>query len=62
MKTDNYKLFEYSKIQFINHHYEINICSFNKDNLPNNNIMTEYEDKFLSLGNEIYKIEAFKRI
>jgi tRNA (guanine-N7-)-methyltransferase len=62
MKTDNYKLYEYSKIQFINHDYEITTFSFNKDNLPANNIMTEYEEKFLFLGNEIYKIDAFKKI
>jgi tRNA (guanine-N7-)-methyltransferase len=61
MKTDNYNLYLYSKEQFINHNYNINTCSFNKDNIPVNNIMTEYEERFLSLGNDIHKIDAVKR-
>jgi tRNA (guanine-N7-)-methyltransferase len=62
MKTDNYNLYVYSKEQFIKHNYEIKISSFNKNNIPLNNIMTEYENRFLNLGNEIYKIDAIKRI
>jgi tRNA (guanine-N7-)-methyltransferase len=62
MKTDNSSLYEYSRVQFIKHNYEIKTLSFNKNNIPDGNIMTEYEDRFLNLGNNIYKIDAIKRI
>jgi tRNA (guanine-N7-)-methyltransferase len=61
MKTDNYNLFEYSKEQFINHNYDIKISEFNINNMPEENIMTEYEERFLNLGDSIYKIVAVKK-
>lgn len=62
MKTDNHNLFEYSKEQFINHNYDIKVSEFNIDNMKEDNIMTEYEEKFLNQGNFIYKIVAIKKI
>lgn len=59
-KTDNYNLYLYSEEQFIKHNYNIVTTKFNLDNVPINNITTEYEDKFLAIGNTIYKIEAKK--
>lgn len=60
-KTDNYNLFEYSKQQFINHNYNIEINDFNILNMPEDNIMTEYESKFLKENKTIYKIKASKK-
>lgn len=61
MKTDNRKLFEFSVISFVNYGYKIQDISLNlyddelKDNIP-----TEYEIKFASLGYPIYKIDVYK--
>lgn len=61
MKTDNRKLFEFSIISFVNNGFKIKDISLNlydddiKDNIP-----TEYEIKFLSLGYPIYKIDVYK--
>lgn len=61
MKTDNRKLFEFSIISFVNYGYKIKDISLNlyddelKDNIP-----TEYETKFASLGYPIYKIDVYK--
>lgn len=61
MKTDNRKLFEYSVESLNNYGYKINDISLDlyhddyKDNIP-----TEYEDRFVSLGQVIYMIEVSK--
>lgn len=60
MKTDNYDLYMYSKDQFLNHSFDIKISNFNIIDVPDDNVMTEYEEKFLKKGNKIYKIEAVK--
>jgi len=57
-KTDNYNLYEYSCEQLINHGYEIKTSEFNITNMSQDNIMTEYEEKFLKQNNTIFKIEA----
>lgn len=59
-KTDNYDLFNYSKDQFLKHKYEICISEYNINNLPSDNVMTEYEEKFIKMNNLIYKIIAVK--
>lgn len=61
-KTDNYNLFSYSKDQFLKHKYDICINEFNIYNIPSDNVMTEYEEKFTKKNNRIYKIDAVKRI
>jgi tRNA (guanine-N7-)-methyltransferase len=61
MKTDNRKLFEYSIISFTNYGYKINKISLDLYNDDiNDNISTEYEDKFNSLGQPIYMIDVEK--
>ncbi|MCM1371055.1 MAG: tRNA (guanosine(46)-N7)-methyltransferase TrmB [Clostridium sp.] len=61
MKTDNRKLFEYSLKSFIENGYKIDDISLDlynddiKDNIP-----TEYEIKFSSLGQTIYMVSVSK--
>ena len=57
MKTDNRKLFEFSLIEFSSYGYKIEDISLDlhKDNTEDN-IETEYEKKFSSLGYPIYKV------
>ena len=61
MKTDNRNLFEFSIISFVNYDYKIEEISLDlhKDDVKNN-IETEYEKKFSSLGFPIYKIVVKK--
>lgn len=59
MKTDNRKLFEYSIMSFNNYGYKISDISLDlySDDIKDN-VATEYEKKFVSNGNIIYKIEV----
>ena len=61
MKTDNRKLFQFSIIVFVNYGYKIENISLDmyKDDISKN-VPTEYEIKFSSKGNPIYKIEITK--
>lgn len=61
LKTDNRKFFEYSVSSFSNYGYQINDISLNlhEDN-EEDNIMTEYEEKFNSKGFPIYKLDTTK--
>ena len=61
MKTDNRKLFEYSIKSLTDYGYKIDEISLDlyKDDLKDN-IQTEYEKKFTSMGNIIYKISVHK--
>lgn len=61
MKTDNRKLFEFSVMSFNNFGYVINEISLDlhKDNVEEN-IETEYEEKFSSKGFPIYRIYVKK--
>lgn len=61
MKTDNRKLFEYSIVSFSNYGYIIEDISLDmyKEDLSDN-IKTEYETKFSSLGYPIYKVDVRK--
>ena len=60
MRTDNIGLFQYSLIQFSEFGYVFRKLSFDlhKDDMPL--ITTEYEDKFVSIGKNIYYLEALK--
>lgn len=61
MKTDNPNLFSYSIKSFNNYGYYIENITFNLQKLNDpNNIMTEYEEKFTKLNNNIYRIEVIK--
>lgn len=59
-KTDNAMLYEYSADRYIENGYSIHVESYNIENMPLENMMTEYESKFLLKGNTIYKIYATK--
>ncbi len=58
-KTDNRKLFEYSIISYVENNYKIDEISLDlyKDELFDN-IQTEYEKRFVSLGEKIYMIKV----
>ena len=55
-KTDNRKLFEYSLISFVENNYKIEEISLDlyKDDIKDN-VATEYEKRFVSLGEIIKK-------
>ena len=58
-KTDNRKLFEYSLMSLVEHNYKIEKISldlYNDD--TEDNIPTEYEEKFSKKGQNIYMVEA----
>lgn len=61
-KTDNRKLFEYSIMSFVDNGFTIDELSLDlynddiKDNVP-----TEYEKKFVSKGQTIYRIKVHKQ-
>ena len=63
MKTDNRKLFEFSIMSFNNYGYNIDEISLDlyNDNIDFN-IPTEYEMKFVSKGNPIYRIKVSKEV
>ena len=60
-KTDNRNLFEFSVKSFTDYGYKIDMISLNlhEDNYIEN-IETEYEQKFVSRGSLIYKVEVSK--
>ena len=61
-KTDNMGLFEYSLISFVENRYLIKDISLDLHNLENNdNILTEYEEKFSKKGFRIYKVLVYKK-
>ncbi|PIC65205.1 tRNA (guanosine(46)-N7)-methyltransferase TrmB [Sporosarcina sp. P13] len=58
-KTDNRSLFEYSLRSLTD--YGMKLLSVSLDlhaNMPEDNILTEYEEKFSSKGQPIYRLEA----
>ncbi|WP_153730701.1 tRNA (guanosine(46)-N7)-methyltransferase TrmB [Sporosarcina obsidiansis] len=58
-KTDNRSLFEYSLVSMTD--YGMKLLSVSLDlhaNMPEDNILTEYEEKFSSKGQPIYRLEA----
>lgn len=59
-KTDNRKLFEFSLISYIENGYKIKDISLNLHDDEYENIETEYEKKFVSLGYPIYMVEVEK--
>lgn len=57
-KTDNRDLFIYSLMSFNNNGYKFKELSFDYNDIDN--ITTEYEDKFRSKGNPIYRVYVQK--
>ncbi len=59
-KTDNMKFFEFSLEQFSNCGYALKNVSLDLHKSDfEGNIMTEYEERFVSMGMPIYRLEAF---
>ena len=61
MKTDNIDLFNYSIDSLRDYGYDIPYITNDFDCLNDDNIITEYENKFYSKGIKINKLEAFKK-
>jgi len=58
-KTDNRKLFEYSLVSFSHYGMKLNDVYLDLHNSDiEENVMTEYEEKFSKKGNVIYKVHA----
>ena len=63
MKTDNRKLFEYSLVSLSENNYilkEVSLDLYQSDLVDN--VQTEYERKFVSLGMPIYKLYAIHNV
>ena len=59
-KTDNMKLFEFSIQELSQNGFALKNVSLDLHNSKfEGNIMTEYEQKFVSLGLPIYRLEAY---
>jgi len=61
IKTDAIDLFNYSLESLTEYGYDIIYKTNNLDSLNENNIMTEYENKFYNLGIKINKFEKIKK-
>ena len=59
-KTDNRNLFEFSLKSFTDYGYKIKEVSLDLHKEENENILTEYEEKFSSLGYPIYMVKVEK--
>lgn len=58
-KTDNQKLFEFSLNEFCYKKWNLKNISLDLyDNLPEGNVATEYEQKFVNKGSKIFRLEA----
>lgn len=61
-KTDNVDLFEFSIESLTSYGYELkNVTNDLLNNMIQNNVETEYEKKFNSMGKKICRLEAYKR-
>lgn len=60
MKTDNEGLYSYSIDTLSEYGYFLTEISMKQFSLSEDNVTTEYEDKFIKLGKPIYKVIAIK--
>ena len=60
MRTDNRDLYIYSLESFSEYGYKLNNISFDLHSSEDDLVTTEYEDKFVSIGNPIYSVVAIK--
>ena len=61
MKTDNVNLFNYSLESLFEYGYDIVYKTNDLDCLNEDNIMTEYENRFFNMGIKINKLDAIKK-
>lgn len=62
-KTDNRPLFDYSVQQYLRNGFQVDYLSYDlysDESLLKQNIATEYERKFHSLGNKIFKVRVIR--
>ena len=59
-KTDNDNLFAYSLEEYKNHGYKINRISYDLHSSDIDNVETEYEEKFASMGIKIKYVDVSK--
>ncbi|MGM9936236.1 MAG: hypothetical protein ACI38A_02725, partial [Candidatus Ornithomonoglobus sp.] len=58
-KTDNMKLFEFSLNSFAQENFKLRNITLDLHNSGfEGNVITEYEQRFLDLGQPIYRLEA----
>ncbi|WP_313235252.1 tRNA (guanosine(46)-N7)-methyltransferase TrmB [Sporosarcina ureae] len=58
-KTDNRSLFEYSLVSMTDYGMKLRSVSLDLHaSMPEDNVLTEYEEKFSSKGHPIYRLEA----
>ena len=62
LRTDNYNLFRYSIESLSQYGYGLYDVSFDLHNEATDLITTEYEDKFVSNGDNIYYLHAIKSV
>ena len=55
MKTDNYKLFNYSVVEILKNNFKLEELNVNFRSDEQDDPITEYEQKFLDLGQPIYR-------
>jgi len=60
-KTDNEKLFEFTLNEIASNHWLLKNISLDLAKSDFENVTTEYEDKFMSYGMKIYRVEGIKR-
>ncbi len=61
-KTDNRKLFEFSLKSYVDYNYKIRNISLNLHEDDFDNVETEYEKRFVSLGFPIYMVDVYKTL
>lgn len=61
MKTDNINLFNYSLDSLLEYGYDIVYKTNDLDCMNEDNIMTEYENRFYNMGVKINKLEGIKK-
>ena len=61
MKTDNINLFNYSLDSLLEYGYDIVYKTNDLDCMNDDNIMTEYENRFYNMGVKINKLEGIKK-
>ncbi len=63
VKTDNEKLFEFSLNQFSAEQFQLRMISFDlhQSDFAEENVMTEYEERFSQRGQRIFRTEAIVR-
>lgn len=60
MKSDNQSLFEYSMLEFMNEGWVLKEFSVDYDSVSENDALTEYEMRFIELGQPIYRLVVSK--